>query len=574
MKRGLSKNIGKAVALATAITTMSFGMVGCSSDTKKDASNSDLEKIDVFSMSANFAGEQSGWFGKVVKDKFGLDMNIISSNLQGGDSKFATMMASGNLGDIVVFGADDQKYRDAIKAGLLLDWTKDGLLDKYGTHIKEFQKAIEKNKTNFGDGKAVYGLGSSVSTMPATTPSEGTELAYGPHLRWDLYEKLGKPTINTMEDYLPVLKKMQEATPKSDSGKPTYAFSMWSDWDGNMMMIAKQFACMQGYDELGFLLVHGNEEKYQDILDPNGYYLRSLKLYYNANKMGLVDPDSISQKYDDAANKMKDGQVLFSWFPFYSTGYNTQERVNKGQGFKLVPFTDEKDYSNGFANYGNSQVIAIGSKAKNPEKIMKFIDWLYSPEGIMTSTNGPKGLTWDLKDGKPVLTDFGKKVVPSTSSDVISDQYGGGAYKDGVNALNFVTVNANSINPETKEPYNWQLWSSTTNDNVSTLDKNWRAAMNANNDKDYFIKNNKIVVNPVTNISSDAMDTATQQKLGQIATVIKQDSWKMIFAKSDAEFQSIQKDMIEKSKGLGYDDVVKFDQKQAERIFAARKTLK
>ncbi|MBK1810187.1 ABC transporter substrate-binding protein [Clostridium sp. YIM B02505] len=574
MKRGLSKTIGKAVALATAITTMSIGMVGCSDDTKKDTSKNDLQKIDVFSMTANYAGEQTGWFGKIVKDKFGLDMNIISSNLQGGDSKFATMMASGNLGDIVVFGADDQKYRDAIKAGLLLDWNKDGLLDKYGTHIKEFQKAIEKNKTNFGDGKAVYGLGHGVSTMPATSPSEGTEMTYEPTVRWDLYQKLGKPTINTVEDYLPLLKKMQEANPKSDSGKPTYAFSMWSDWDGNMMMLGKQFACMQGYDELGFLLVHGNEDKYQDILDPNGYYLKTLKLYYEANKMGLVDPDSISQKYDDASNKMKDGQILFSWFPFFSTQYNTQERVNKGQGFKLVPFNDEKVYSNGFANYGANQVIAIGAKAKNPEKIMQFIDWLYSPEGVMTSTNGPKGLTWDIKDGKTVFTDFGKRAVPSTAAEQVSDQYGGGTYKDGINALNFQTVNPNSVNPDTKEPYNWQLWSSTLNDNVTPLDKSWRETLNATNDKDYFVKNNKIVVSPVTNVSDDALDSATQQKMGQIATVIKQNSWKMVFAKSDSEFASLQKDMIEKSKGLGYDDVVKFYGKQAEKRFAARKNLK
>ncbi|QYR19571.1 hypothetical protein KZ483_16860 [Paenibacillus sp. sptzw28] len=67
---------------------------------------------------ANFSGEQGGWFGKIVQDKFGLKLNIISQNLEGGANKFATQMASGNLGDFVVFGSDGQDYRDAIKAGM------------------------------------------------------------------------------------------------------------------------------------------------------------------------------------------------------------------------------------------------------------------------------------------------------------------------------------------------------------------------------------------------------------------------------------------------------------------------
>ncbi len=75
-------------------------------------------------------------------------------------------MAAGNLGD-------DEKYTNAIKAGVLLDWTKDGLLNEYGKNILAYPKAIEKAKTNFGNGSSVYGLGHAVSTMPATSPSEG-----------------------------------------------------------------------------------------------------------------------------------------------------------------------------------------------------------------------------------------------------------------------------------------------------------------------------------------------------------------------------------------------------------------
>lgn len=108
----------------------------------------ELYKIDVFTMLGNKAGEQTGWFAKIVKDKFNIEMNMIASNVEGGDTKFATMMATGDLGDIVIFGSDsDNKWLDALKANALLDWTTNGLLDTHGKYIVEnYSKAIEKTE--------------------------------------------------------------------------------------------------------------------------------------------------------------------------------------------------------------------------------------------------------------------------------------------------------------------------------------------------------------------------------------------------------------------------------------------
>ncbi len=581
MKRSISK------ILTIVITaSMVFSAVGCSPSTTSSTTNSDplskkdTLKLDVFSSVANTAGPQIGWFGKYIKDKFNIELNIIAPNVQGGDAKFATQMASGNLGDIVILGYDN-KYQNAVKAGLLLDLTKDNLLNKYGKEIvSKYSKTLEKNKSqnkSFGlDPTKIYGIGNSVSTMPATTSSDGAYLTWGPDLRWDLYTKLGSPTVNTMEDYLPLLKKMQQLDPKSDSGKPTYAFSMWADWDGNMMMQAKQFACMQGYDELGFLLISANQDKYQDILDPSGYYLRTLKLYYDANKMGLVDPDSISQKSDNAISKMLDGQSLFSWFPWQDNSYNTQARVSQGKGFAMVPFKDEKVQSYGFSNYGDKLIVSIGSKTKEPARVMEFINWLYTTEGTMVLNYGPKGLGWDVKNGKPYLTAFGKRNLPSTGTETVPAKYGTGSWKDGINALNITggAVAMNAINPDFGEPYNFALWNSTLNDNVSKLDTDWRTAMHATTQKEYLIKNKMIAVSPVTLFAPATPDSTLQQKQDQIKAIIKEDSWKMIFAKNDAEYNSLLNEMTTKAKGLGYDEVNKFYITQAKKTFAARKAAK
>lgn len=554
------------------------------------ASNLDHSKeltLNVFSTTANYAGEQSGWYAKILKDKFNIKLNIISSNLDGGDTKIAAMMASGDMGDIIVWGDDKGNYQNAIKAGLLLDWTKDGLLDKYGKDIvKTYPKAIEKAKISFGGGSAVYGIGNNVATNP-TGPSEGKDMTWGPDLRWDLYQKIGAPEINSVEDYLPVLKKMQELEPTNDKGKKTYAFSLWSDWDGNYKMtLAKQFANMFGYDEIvdTAVYVKADEPKYYDFLSDDSWYMKSLKLYFDANQMGLVDPDSPTQKFDDVTGKYKDGRLLFSWFPWLgAANYNTPERLAEGKGFMTVPFKGEVMYSTGFNVYGGNGVISIGAKAKDPERIMEFLDWCYTPEGAMLSAgggtavpNGPKGLLWDIgSDGKPYVTDLGWQAYQDQKGTQIPKEYGGGNFDDGVNKMNFSFVIPAETNPETGEPYDHNLWETSLKRNPNKLESEWREKMGVLTAKEYFVKNNAIAVAPqgFTGKEPLTMDQSLLQKNKQIGTVIQQYSWKMVFAKNEDEYNKLKADMLKKVKGLGYDEVLAFSVKKAEELFEARKSV-
>lgn len=540
----------------------------------------DLYKVDVFTMLGNYSGIQTGWFAKVVRDKFNMELNMIASNVDGGsDVKFATLMASGKLGDIVIYGSEDTKYLDSISGGFLLDMAADGLLDKYGRDILTgFPKVIEKAKVQFGKGSAVYGLGYNAANVNGGA-SESEDMTWGPDLRWDLYEKLGRPVIRTMEDYLPVLKQMQQLEPKSSSGKPTYGFSLWADWDSDKMCLAKQYCNVYGYDEgdrfnpLGWGLISADEDKYQELLDPESHYIKCLKLYFNANRMGLMDPDSISQKFEDVINKYKDGQVLFSWFPWMDSIYNTPERQAEGKGFRLVPFEEEKIYSLGFNPYGDNRLISIGANAEYPERIMEFINWIYTPEGFTTYKYGPRGLGWDIRDGKPYLTEYGLKAIPTNGTEPVPEEYGGGTWRDGNSQMNIDPIHPTSINPMTGEPYDFHLWTSYLERNPTRLVRNWRAAMGALTAKEYFVKNNKIAVCEAvfTGKAPDVMNKTMEQKKGQVSTVIKQYSWKMVFAKNQAEFDSMLKEMTAKAKGLGYDQVVKWNIDHAKKVFEARK---
>lgn len=199
---------------------------------------------------------------------------------------------------------------------------------------------------------------------------------YGAYLRWDAYKAVGYPEINTLEDLLPVLKQMQEAVPTSDSGKQTYAFSLFKDWDGNLMNNAKPAAAFYGYDELGFVLAKADGSDYKSFIEDGSPYIRSLKFLFNANQMGLVDPESTTQNYDQLFAKYQDGQILYSPFPWLGQGaYNTTTNKEAGKGFMLAEIKDQNIFSYGCQTYGNPNAcIMIGSKAEAPQRLADFID--------------------------------------------------------------------------------------------------------------------------------------------------------------------------------------------------------
>ncbi len=538
-----------------------------------DPSNQPEITLTVFSTQANYAGEQPGWYAKVLKDKFNIKLNIISTILAGGEQKIATQMASGDLGDLIV-GLGGRHYTDAIKSGLLLDWTKDGLVDKYGPHLKEYAgTALDANKQQYGGGTSIYGVGNDIGSGDG--PSEGEGMVYGPMMRWDLYQQAGSPTIDNLEDYLPVLKKMQELQPKSDSGKPTYGISLWSEWDGNYVTLAKVIGQMHGYQEgdtfnnSDMILTKADEAKYQEMLDEDGYYMKGLNFYYQANQMGLLDPDSLAQTFNDVANKINDGQVFWSQFPWLSSSYNTAAHTSEGKGFQYVPFSEQKVRSYGFNPYGKERIWSIGAHTKHPERVMQFLDWLFSPEGIMETNVGPKGLIWDLdSNGKPTLTEFGYDAVKDSVN--MPEEYGGGLYKDGKNQMGNSTIWLTMVNPENGEPYDYRVWTSYLNKDADPVTKSWREAMGAISQKEYVVKHNLLAVDkPFFNGEAPIPKPADLQQMhSQVGKVIKEYSWKMIYAKNDAEYNRLKDEMLVKAKGLGYDEIVKWEVEQYNKTVA------
>ena len=182
-KKGFtSKGVSLLLSASLCVGMMST-LSGCGS--KKD----EVIKLDVYSQLANFSGKQTGWSADILKDKFGVELNVIPE----GDGVFQTRMTSGDLGDIVVWANDSDNYPNAVKANLLLNWDDDGLLDEYGKTIKKMMPdALDKNrnltsKITNGKSKALYGFGNNV----ALSSKEHQSFVYTWAVSWELSKQHG-----------------------------------------------------------------------------------------------------------------------------------------------------------------------------------------------------------------------------------------------------------------------------------------------------------------------------------------------------------------------------------------------
>lgn len=558
MRKLFSKKLLSVLLASSMVIGSASALTGCGS--KKN----EVIKLNVYSQLANFSGKQIGWSADILKKKFNVELNIIPE----GDGVFETRMTSGNLGDIVVWGADNDKYPLAVKNNLLFGWEDDNVLDEYGSYIKKnMPDALKKNKeltktiTN-GASDKLYGFGANV----ALNSKDHESFFYTWDTRWDLYKKLGYPKVKNLQDYHKMLKNMQKLCPSDDSGNKVYAVSLWPDWDDAMVMYVKAMAtAYYGYDELALGLYDPTNGKYHDALEENGPYLEMLKWFNGLYQDGLIDPDSMTQTYDEMIAKVQNGGTLFSIFNYSgSLGYNTKEHTSAGKLMYCMKPEDASPIVYGMNTQGGDRIWSIGAKTEYPEKCMEIINYLSTPEGRMTMEYGPKGYTWDYDDQKHAyLTDVGFKC----QNDKNTTMGGGykGSYHDGELQINNITWSIDASNPDSDgETYNKESWASYHATPSSDIEKDWRDKTGCTTINEYMEKG-KYTVAPGTSFSKETQDTTLKTTWNQVTTEIKNSSWKAIYAKSDKKFDSIVAGMKKSAKKYGYDKCVQWSRNQASR---------
>jgi multiple sugar transport system substrate-binding protein/putative aldouronate transport system substrate-binding protein len=141
----------------------------------------------------------------------------------------------------------------------------------------------------------------------------------------------------------------------------------------------------------------------------------------------------------------------------------------------------------------------------------------------------------------------------------VPEEYGGGGYSDGNNAINQWLLEAINVNPNTGEPYSSTYWASYKAETMTDMKKAWQEMFDAEDQVDYLKKNDMLAVSPNVSVAlpSDSNDILVIRN--QCGETLNDYSWRMIFAADDAEFDAMWDEMTDQLNGLGMEQLYEND---------------
>ena len=428
----MKKNtLKKVLAMALAgMMALSVAACGQSSDTATPEAASDSAEVKkdevitltIWNTEVTTPGIQDNDVARVIEEKLGIKMDIV----QGDSQKFSVLVAGGDLPDIIYTNPAQQgvEANALITSGQLI--AMDDLIDQYGENIKKnFPSRLDYSKKYVSNGEdKTYFL----PVLCYTVDEENPDISYtienvGLMTRWDVYAAIGYPEIQTTDDYLNVLKQMQDYARENDlaGGKEIYAISGWNDWGLWPWWLAN--VREMGWQDLsnGAIINKATEEV--DLNYHTDAFWESLKFYNKAYNLGILDPEAFTMKNDQFWDKCNNGQVLMAYASWQTDNMNKTMASNGHPewGFEKIPFSGYPYISgivSGDAPLGNASdyATAITTNCEYPEKAMQLIDFCNSEEGARLLWSGVEGTHWEMKDGKAQPTESYQKLIKEDAS--------------------------------------------------------------------------------------------------------------------------------------------------------------
>jgi putative aldouronate transport system substrate-binding protein len=315
------------------------------------------------------------------------------------DTNFSLMMASGDLTDLIRYGATG--YPNGLSGALEQDQIVNltSYLADYApsyNYILEVDDQINLDvRTDDGDVLGFFQIYSQDGGYDIS-------IARGPVMRQDLLDDLGVDVPTTYDELTDVLLAFKTEYDLSDP-----------IWIGNSGF-SDDSALIGGYDVTnGFYQIDG-QVHYGPLEDGFEDYLTMMHSWYEA---GILNSDFIS--YEDNPNSPTNEGLKYSGQAgmHYCSGSNMDNYNNdstcEDPDFQLVavPFIAGKD---GINHFGQDTFavkpmgcMTVTTGCKNVELAIEWCDFWYSDAGSMLSNYGIEGQTFEYDDeGQPHWTEF------------------------------------------------------------------------------------------------------------------------------------------------------------------------
>jgi putative aldouronate transport system substrate-binding protein len=504
--------------------------------------NKGLVTLDIYSGPSTSVGlQENEYWTEILKEDVGVAVNLLPLNY----GEFDALMVSRQLPDIFIVHQYDQTQR-MLDMGILLnlDEHKDKLPNVYAN----MSTGIQYYRDTLSNGTGgLYALPPEVGTHNSMVGNN----QWGAYLRWDYYRELGMPELTNLEDFLPVIKQMVDAHPVTADGQRVYGFSSFSDWDGARIWPGQSMKLMYGVTSAtgtygpSYLEINLSDNSTMSMMDDRSFYKRALQFYFTANQMGILDPDAAVQRESEYMEKVNSDRVL-CLIPSWEIGTaNTPEKGAQGIGYRMVPFKNMKSYVEMAPYVGiNAWSIQINKNTKKLDAALALVDYLCSYDGLWNLYNGRRGVKWDMdENGEPYLTRLGWDIVNGAD-------YPNGGNDSGQDHIAYLGLAPQEIHPVFKRRLDGADWIKKDFAPAdSRLDTEWKTLMQAVDDMDYVQQHNMFVSQPFAPMP--AAPENIQMIVTRVSEVVAPLSWQMIYAKDQAEFDSLWRQMVDRARGLG-----------------------
>ncbi|MDW7658440.1 MAG: hypothetical protein SCM11_14825 [Bacillota bacterium] len=512
---------------------------------------------------AGCSGPLTGWLDDFVVKHTGCHIEFVDLTAE----VTQTLLAGGELPDLISFQTGDWENVDiAINGNMLvcLDEYQDALPDLMENVAVGLQFIRDMHSADTGKAYvAPDNVGDYYSTIVSHSKASPND-QYGANVRWDVYQAIGAPEVSTFDDFLTVLRQMQDYYPETEDGQKVYAFSLFPDWDAGSFWHATQIFTLEGkWNGLAkyFLEWDFKTNEVSELLAEDNSYLKALKFFYEANQLGLVDPDSLIQTYATASGKVNAGQALTAWVWNSGGGFNTKDNVNADPpvGFASIIFDE---YAPGVGAeampIGSNHPMGIGAATEHLEECLRFLNFFYTYEANMTFFNGPQGDLWDInEDGNLYATNmFFDKFLKDNTIELT----GGGALDNNKNIMGGSRAFMSTMTPLAYDvALGMNYWPDVlARAEISNLSEEWTKTYGYDSPMAYAVAEDCISYRPLAYYFLETTPDDISSLSAQIGDIVETFSWQMVLASDEDEFNTLYQEMLAQAEALGLDLVMEF----------------
>jgi len=470
----------------------------------------------------------------------------------GDAQKTQVIIASGDLPDIMVVDNPDN-IEPLIKSGSIIDMQP--YLDNAPNIKKYASKAMQYSKFMYSGGE------DKLYVLPARAKEEASPIPtgyYGTFLRWDQYKSIGMPEIKGLDSLVDIAAEMVKKYPTTPDGQKVYGLYTWLEW-GNAQGYAQPVMALIGQQAVDTKFNHFNykvqDNAFIELLDDRNAYWRGASMFNRAHRLGILDPESFTQKYETANAKGKAGRVALHFYQWDIVDGNAtlNQQTNGKDAYVMLlpedtaeyPVADDRAQPFGF----NTRQFVVSAKSKHPERAIALIDYLYSQEGTRTILSGVKDTHWIEENGVARLSDAFKNI--KTEDPDYKSKTGIRKYDNYAGLPTMPDANGKELDLFQDPELLSESYNEATRDYLKHFGQPSELGV-------YTMRKNKSTINAAY-ASLVSLPTDEIKRIGSnIDAYITKEMPKLIMASSEAAYAAQKEKMFADIRGMGYDEYKAF----------------